>query len=66
MKFKVKDGVTYYIKSKPSDYVIEWVESTVLESGKVKNKIIVFPKSPPSQDFKKKSKKRKKSYEKST
>jgi hypothetical protein len=23
MKFKVKDGITYYIKSKPSDYVIE-------------------------------------------
>ena len=25
MKFKVKDGVTYYIKSKPSDFVIEMV-----------------------------------------
>ena len=25
MKFKVKDGLSYYIKSKPSDYVIEWV-----------------------------------------
>ena len=37
------------------------VESTVLESGKVKNKIIVFAKSPPSQDFKKMKKKRKKS-----
>ena len=37
------------------------VTSTVLESGKIKNKIIVFPKSPPSQDFKKKKKKRKKS-----
>lgn len=36
------------------------VESTVLESGKVRNKIIVFPKSLPSQDFKKKKKKRKK------
>ena len=23
MKFKVKEGITYYIKSKPSDYVIE-------------------------------------------
>tara|TARA_R100001086_G_scaffold224288_1_gene142247 strand:+ start:276 stop:455 length:180 start_codon:yes stop_codon:yes gene_type:complete len=23
MKFKVKDGLSYYIKSKPSDYVIE-------------------------------------------
>ena len=37
------------------------VESTVLESGKVKNKIIVFPKSSPPQDYKKKKKKRKKS-----
>ena len=36
------------------------VESTVLESGKVKNKIIVFAKSPPSQDFKKNKKRRKK------
>ena len=35
------------------------VKSTVLESGKVKNKIIVFPKSPPSQDFKKNKKKNK-------
>lgn len=27
MKFKVKDGITYYIKSKPSDYVIEaWAQ----------------------------------------
>jgi len=42
------------------------VESTVLESGKVKNKIIVFPKSQQRQDLKKKSKKRKNSYEKST
>ena len=25
MKFKVKDGITYYKKSKLSDYVIEWV-----------------------------------------
>ena len=23
MKFKVEDGATYYIKSKPSDYIIE-------------------------------------------
>ena len=23
MKFKVKDGLSYYIKSKPSDHVIE-------------------------------------------
>ena len=37
------------------------VQSTVLESGKVKNKIIVFPKSPPSQDYTKKKKRRKKS-----
>ena len=27
MKFEVKDGITYYIKSKPSDYVIEgWAQ----------------------------------------
>ena len=37
------------------------VESTVLESGKVRNKIIVFPKSSPSRDVKKKKKRRKKS-----
>ena len=37
------------------------VESTVLESGKVRNKIIVFPKSSPSRDVKKKKKKCKKS-----
>ena len=36
------------------------VESTVLESGKVNNKIIVFPKSPPSQEYTKKKKRRKK------
>ena len=30
MKFKVKDGITYYIKSKPSDYVIE---SLAIEQG---------------------------------
>ena len=42
------------------------VKSTVLESGKVKNKIIVFPKSQKQQDLKKKKKKRKNSYEKST
>ena len=36
------------------------VESTVLESGKVNNKIIVFPKSPPSQECTKKKKRRKK------
>ena len=41
------------------------VTSTVMESGKVKNKIIVFPKSQKKQDLKKKSKKRKNSYEKS-
>ena len=35
------------------------VGSTVLESGKVRNKIIIFPKSPPTQDFKKKKKRRK-------
>ncbi|MBC8299544.1 MAG: hypothetical protein H8E55_27635 [Pelagibacterales bacterium] len=40
------------------------VTSTVMESGKVKNKIIVFPKSQKKQDLKKKSKKRKNSYEK--
>ena len=37
------------------------VESTVLESGKVKNKIIVFPKSQKRRDLKKKKKKSKKS-----
>ena len=36
------------------------VTSTVLESGKVKNKIIVFPKSYKQQDFQKKTKRRKK------
>jgi hypothetical protein len=35
------------------------VTSTVMESGKVKNKITVFPKSLPSQDLKKKKKKNK-------
>ena len=42
------------------------VTSTVLESGKIKNKIIVFPKSQKQRDFKKKKKKRKNSYEKYT
>ena len=37
------------------------VTSTVMESGKVKNKITVFPKSPLTQDFKKKKKRHKKS-----
>ena len=37
------------------------VQSTVLESGKVKNKIIVFPKSQKRRDLKKKKKKSKKS-----
>ena len=36
------------------------VESTVLESGMVKNKIIVSPKSYKQQDFQKKTKRRKK------
>ena len=35
------------------------VKSTVLESGKVKNRIIVFPKSYNQQDFKKNKKRRK-------
>ena len=37
------------------------VESTVLESGKVRNKIVVFPKSQKRRDLKKKKKKSKKS-----
>ena len=35
------------------------VQSTVLESGKVSNKIKICPKSPPPQDFKKNKKRRK-------
>ena len=37
------------------------VESTVLESGKVRNKIVIFPKSQKRRDLKKKKKKSKKS-----
>jgi len=40
------------------------VKSTLMESGRVKNKIIVSPKSSPKQDFKKNKKKRKKQNEK--
>ena len=36
------------------------VKSTLMESGRVRNKLIVSPKSLPTQDFKKKKKKRKK------
>ena len=41
------------------------VKSSVLESGQTYNQILVFPKSQRNQDLKKKSKKRKNSYEKS-
>jgi hypothetical protein len=37
------------------------VKSTLMESGRVRNKLIVSPKSLPTQDFKKNKKKRKKS-----
>ena len=37
------------------------VKSTLMESGRVRNKLIVSPKSSPTQDFKKNKKKRKKS-----
>jgi len=37
------------------------VKSTLMESGRVRNKLIVSPKSLPTQDFKKKKKKHKKS-----
>ena len=40
------------------------VKSTLMESGRAKNKIIVSPKSSPKQDFKKNKKKRKKQNEK--
>ena len=41
------------------------VKSSILESGQTYNQILVFPKSQKRQDLKKKSKKRKNSYEKS-
>ena len=37
------------------------VKSTLMESGRVRNKLIVSPKSLPTQDFKKKKKRSKKS-----
>ena len=44
MKFKVKDGITYYIKSKPSDYVIE---ASAIEKGITVKEFMVWVKKRP-------------------
>ena len=45
MKFKVKDGLSYYIKSKPSDYVIE---ALAIEQGITVKEYIKRIKTTPS------------------